>query len=66
VKEEADFLTYVPDSFYFQDQCRRSHPIRVPGDAITLRIRECRAPNKDILITKTVGTLLARIIQALK
>jgi len=31
-------------------QPKRSHPISVPGDEITPRIRRCHVPNKDILI----------------
>ncbi|MCI0610905.1 MAG: hypothetical protein L0Z71_17825, partial [Anaerolineae bacterium] len=38
-------------------QPKRSHPFSVPGDEITLRIRGCHVPNKDILITLTVGPL---------
>jgi hypothetical protein len=39
-------------------QPKRSHPIRVPGDGITPRIRRCHVPNKDILITHTVGRVI--------
>src|SRR6266545_716239 len=38
-------------------QPQRSHPIRVPGDCITSRIRRCHVPNKYILITHTVRLL---------
>ncbi|HLE92541.1 MAG TPA: hypothetical protein VI753_15430 [Anaerolineales bacterium] len=41
-------------------QPKRSHPISVPGDEITPRIRRCHVPNKNILITQTVGTPLAK------
>jgi len=41
-------------------QPKRSHPIRVPGDKITPRIRRCHVPNKYILITPAVGHLLLR------
>src|SRR3990172_6574229 len=38
-------------------QPKRSHPISVPGDEITPRIRRCHVPNKDILITPAVGRI---------
>lgn len=39
-------------------QPKRSRLFRVPGDAITPRIRGCHVPKKDILITQTVGRLV--------
>ncbi len=38
-------------------QPERSHPIRVPGDCITMRIHGCHVPNKHILITQAVETV---------